>query len=176
MRLARRLRDERGTSLVELLAVAAVLGIVLATLGTVLVRVSHAQLDVAARLRAQGDARTALDRLRRDVHCASAAATNGAEVVLTLPGGCPAGASTVRWCAVGAAAPFGLYRSTGATCDASGIRWAADLSGSTLFTVVTAAGLLTRLHVELPVGVPGSRDARTYRLVDDLVLRNSVRP
>ena len=89
-RLLRRLRGESGYSLVELLTVMAILGVVLGGLTALFVGGSNAQLDMNRRFEAQQAARLALDKMRREVHCASAATTSPAtgasnHVILTLP-------------------------------------------------------------------------------------------
>ena len=65
--------DERGYTLVEMLVVMAILGVVIAGLTTVFVSGSRAELDMNRRFQAQQQARLALDRIRADLHCASAA-------------------------------------------------------------------------------------------------------
>jgi len=64
----RRLRRADGVTLVELLVVLVIMGVVITSLTTVFVRGNAVQTDLNARYQAQSTARTALDRLRRDVH------------------------------------------------------------------------------------------------------------
>ncbi|HEY2935179.1 MAG TPA: prepilin-type N-terminal cleavage/methylation domain-containing protein, partial [Gaiellaceae bacterium] len=64
-----RLRAEGGFTLVELLTVTVILTIVLTGLTTLFVQGSNAELDMNNRFQAQLNARLALDRLRRDLHC-----------------------------------------------------------------------------------------------------------
>lgn len=176
MRVPRRLAGERASTLVELLLVVGLLCVVLASLGGLLLRGSRAQADVNRRFQAQQGARVALDRLRRDVHCASAATVAPAQLALTLPAGCASGTGAVTWCVLGAAAPYALYRRAAATCDATGVRWSAQLASNVVFGAVTGTGLLPRVHVDLRLQLAGGGDAGRYALVDDLVLRNGVRP
>ena len=99
-RLRGRLAESGGYSLSEMLVVLAILGIVLAALVQLFVSASNAQLDMNNRFQAQQNARLALDKLRREIHCASAAAngTDGtplatataySSVRFTLPSYCP---------------------------------------------------------------------------------------
>ena len=66
------MRDERGYTLVEMLTVLVIFGTVMGALLTLLVQGSNAELDMNNRFQAQQDARLALDKLRRETHCASA--------------------------------------------------------------------------------------------------------
>jgi prepilin-type N-terminal cleavage/methylation domain-containing protein len=68
----RRLAAERGYSLSEMLVVLAIIGIVLGALTQLFVSASTAQVDMTRRFEAQQDMRLALDKLRREIHCASA--------------------------------------------------------------------------------------------------------
>src|SRR5205823_9436825 len=99
---------------VELLVVMAILGTVLGGLTTVFVSGSNAQLQLTRRYQAQQQARLALDKLRVDIHCASAAQ---AQTINTYPGlklnvtNCYTTATTVSWCAVPSTTPsrYTLY-------------------------------------------------------------------
>ena len=81
------LRSERGYSLSELLVVFAILGTVCGALTTAFVSGTRAELDLNDRFQAQVHAATAVEQLRRDVHCASAITPTGASssIALTLP-------------------------------------------------------------------------------------------
>ena len=89
-RLLRRLGRERGYSLVEMLIVMSILGVVMGSLTTVFVQASNAEFDMNARFQAQLTGRLALDKMRREVHCASVATPTGSSssVTLTLPSYC----------------------------------------------------------------------------------------
>src|SRR6476646_4550317 len=97
---------EEGYSLVELLVVMIILGTVLASLTTVFVSGSKAEVALNQRFQAQQQARLALDRIRADIHCASAAqaqtiGTYTGSLKLAEPN-CYAYATTptVSWCPV----------------------------------------------------------------------------
>jgi prepilin-type N-terminal cleavage/methylation domain-containing protein len=192
-RLRGRLSNESGYSLIELLAVLAILGTVLGALVTVFVSGSNAEASINARFKAQLNARLALDKLRREVHCASAV-TPGAlstqAVTLTLPTptgavplACPSGTGTFTWrtCSV-SASRYAFFRIPGsdAACGTAGAaRWADYLVDPNAFPspTVYAATPTTRarLHVSLSVN-PRPTKPGTYTLTDDLVLRNSGNP
>ena len=76
------LRRERGYTLVEMLTVMTILGVVMGALGTLFVSATNSEADMNNRFRAQQTARLALDKMRREVHCASAASPSNAVVGL----------------------------------------------------------------------------------------------
>jgi prepilin-type N-terminal cleavage/methylation domain-containing protein len=148
-RLSRRLRaraaDERGFTLPELLITMAILLIVVGSLASVLVSASKSEIDASKRFQAQVQDRTALDKLRRELHCASTvtdtsgnaltAGTAYSAITVQLSSVCPSTLGTSRyvtWCT--AASPlvtgdYALYRVTTTTlprktCTATGkIKW-----------------------------------------------------
>jgi type II secretory pathway pseudopilin PulG len=82
----RRLAAEGGYSLSELLVVLAILTIVVSSLVALFVSASNAQVDMTRRFEAQQEARLALDKLRREIHCASEAKSkNGAPLTPGAP-------------------------------------------------------------------------------------------
>jgi prepilin-type N-terminal cleavage/methylation domain-containing protein len=95
----RRLASERGYSLSEMLVVLAIIGIVVGALTQLFVSASTAQVDMTRRFEAQQNARLTLDKLRREIHCASdARAKDGTPLTpptyydgarFTLGGYCP---------------------------------------------------------------------------------------
>ena len=183
MRL-RRLGRQEGYSLPELITVMAILAIVLGALGELFVRASNSELDLNKRFQAQTEARQALDKVRREVHCASviAPASSGAispaantSVTLTLPAGCPSGSGSVTWCTQGSGTRFGLYRMTGSACS-GGTQYVDYLTTASVFTYYAqSTSSLAKLHVDFPVDVVPADPLRGYRLTDDIVLRNSTR-
>ena len=159
-RLSRRARTrataQGGFTLIELLIAMVILTIIMASLTSVLVSASHTEIDVNKRFQAQQNDRTGLDKIRREVHCASAvtdtsgnsltAGTAYNAITVTLPGQCPTASGGVTtyatWC-TGASAltagDFALYRvATTAlpmpTCATAGtIKWVDYLTTSTPF-------------------------------------------
>lgn len=177
-----RLAGERGYSLVEMLTVMAILSVVLTGLTTLFIQGTNAELDMNRRFQAQQDARVALDKIRREIHCSSAAVTSPAtgqapSVTLTLPGHCPTGSGDVTWCTVNVATSrYALYRKPGATCDATGVKWADYLIEANLFNYrPQAADALARLRVHFPIDAKVGDATPAYALCDQISLRNSTR-
>ena len=173
----RRLRRESGYTLVEMLTVLVIFGTVMSALMTLFVQATNAENAMNNRFRAQQQARLALDRVRREVHCATAVTTSSqSSVTLSLPSYC--GNGSVTWCTVSlGASRYGLFRKAGASCDATGIRYADYLVTANVFPSYTAqsATALATLTVDFPVNVKPARTVDVYELKDDIVLRNSTR-
>lgn len=181
IRWRRRLADEQGLTLVELLVVTVLFGVVATAVTTLFVQATNSSTDLNNRFEAQLSARLALDRLRREVHCASAVTPAGpaATITLTLPTYCKAGTGTSKWCTVafnGSTTRFRLWRSSADPCGDAADRLYADyLTSGTIFNyVVQSSASLGKVHVELPIDLNTSKPG-SYKLVDDLVLRNSLR-
>ena len=186
--LLRRLRQERGYSLVEMLIVMSIMGIVMGSLSTVFVSASNSEADMNNRFQAQLGARLALDKMRREVHCGSVATPTGSSssVTLALPSYCKTGSGSITWCTRNVATNrYALYRVVGSTCS-GGVKWAdylaptssaAVCSGALCIFSYTAqsASSLAKLHVDFPVNVKPSKSVDLYELQDDIVLRNSTR-
>lgn len=179
------MRQNSGYTLVEVLVVMVIMGIVFTALTALFVQGTNAELDMNRRFQAQVDARVAIDRLRREVHCASGATPTGPSnsVTLTLPTGCRVGTGAITWCALsvnGDGRRYRLYRSVSDPCGSAGDGIYADYldlnSGAvsafnfTLQSNVSRAKVGVVLPVDLDPNKPGS-----YRLEDALVLRNTVR-
>jgi prepilin-type N-terminal cleavage/methylation domain-containing protein len=151
-RLRGRLAESGGYTLTEMLVVLAILGVVLAAFVQLFVSGSHAQVDLNNRFRAQQNARLALDKLRREIHCTSAAAKGpdgtplaGAtdSVRFTLPGWCPTNSTAssaapateyATWCtAPVSAGRYQLWRyvTTSAATFVSTSACGADVPGAT---------------------------------------------
>jgi prepilin-type N-terminal cleavage/methylation domain-containing protein len=189
-RLLPQLRRESGYSLIEMLTVLVIMGIVMTGLTTVFVSASNSELDMNNRFQAQLTARLALDKIRREVRCASVATPNGpsSSVTLTLPSYCKTGSGSVTWCTRSVDTNrYALYRVAGSSCT-GGVKWADYLvPTATATTCGTPAALcvfdysaqstssLAKLHVDFPVNLKPSKTVELYELVDDVVLRNSTR-
>jgi prepilin-type N-terminal cleavage/methylation domain-containing protein len=178
--LGRRLVRQDGYSLIEMLTVMIILGVVLSGLTTLFVQGSNAEMDMNNRFQAQQEARLALDKLRREAHCASeVSASSATSITLTLASYCPTGNGSVSWCTVLAAGStnrYGLYRKTGAVCNSTGTRYADYLTTGNAFTYTAQSSTsLAKLHVDFPVNVKPKKSVESYELVDDIVLRNSTR-
>ncbi|MDX6543114.1 MAG: hypothetical protein QOK32_717, partial [Gaiellaceae bacterium] len=84
------LRSQNGYSLIEMLVVMSILGVVMSALTALFVQSSNAQIDMNARFNAQSHARVALDRMRKDLHCATSA-TSASSTSVTVSSPCIAG-------------------------------------------------------------------------------------
>jgi len=180
---------EGGFTLIELIVTMAILLVIITSLTGALISASNTQADINQRSETQAQARLALTKLTREIHCAqqiqdssgaALTATQVSGITVTLPAGCPTGgaaAVTVRWCAVPAGGTYDLYRYTNAPCGSTGgVRWATSLVKSTPFSLPTpgAAGdHLPLVHVDLKVNTRGaSSNLGTYELVDDIAALN----
>jgi prepilin-type N-terminal cleavage/methylation domain-containing protein len=192
----RRLAAEHGYSLSEMLVVLAILAIVLGALTQLFVSASTAQVDMTNRFEAQQNMRLALDKLRREIHCASAVtlsdgtvATGFATAKIVLGTYCPtntAGA-TITWCTKADGAGYGLWRYAGSTAvsnctpppspPVTGSRQSSYLTTDKIFKgyAPPVSGNLGTLSVKLPVDLTPSDAKQRYVLEDDIVLRNAPR-
>jgi type II secretory pathway pseudopilin PulG len=168
---------ESGYTVVELLVVMMILATVMGSVTTLFVQASNAELDLNNRFQAQQSARLALDKLRRETHCASqATVATSSSVTLTLASYCPTGSGSVTWCTVGSSSRFGLYRKAGTSCDATGVKWADYLTTSAVFGYTPQSPTaLAKLRVDFPVNVKPQKSVQSYELVDEIALRNSLR-
>jgi prepilin-type N-terminal cleavage/methylation domain-containing protein len=173
MKLAR----EDGYTLIELLIVLMILASVVGSLTTLFVHASNAELDLNNRFQAQQNARLALDKLRREGHCASqASVASSSSVTLTLGSYCPTGNGSVTWCTVGSGTRYALYRKAGGTCNATGVRWADYLTTGAVFAYTAQSTTsLAKLRVDFPINVKPKKSVDSYELVDEIALRNSLR-
>jgi prepilin-type N-terminal cleavage/methylation domain-containing protein len=174
-RLRRLVACERGFSLVELLQVTVILAVVIGALMIVFVRAMNAEAEMNQRFRAQQEARVAVDRMRREIHCASAITPAGSSssITVTLPGQCPT--------AVGNALTTVIYDiqlvSAGRyQLRRAGVPVADYVTEQNVFRYdAPATGKLGNLRVELPINVRPNQAGQTWRLVADIVLRNTTR-
>jgi prepilin-type N-terminal cleavage/methylation domain-containing protein len=224
-RLSRRIRAraaaEGGFTLVELLTAMVILLIVLTSLTSVLVSASRAEVDANRRFQAQEQARSGLDMLRHELHCASSvtdtsgnsltAGTACSAITATLGYQCPttggaisSGTMYVTWCTsttgASTAGDYALYRVISTTlprptCSSAGtVKWmdylqptvVVPVSASTPFclpsTTAACDGVykpstsLPMLHVNFPLNLNGpTSTVDSYKLVDDIALRNGAR-
>jgi prepilin-type N-terminal cleavage/methylation domain-containing protein len=188
--LLRRGRAEGGYSLVEMLTVMVILGVVMGALTTVFVSASHNELDMNNRFRAQQNARLALDKFRREVHCATSVTLGSGtspagplaarSVTVVLPAGCR-NSGTVTWCTAGSGNRWVLTRINGimpAGGCVGGVKYADYFTLPNVFNYAAPAvgsRLLPKINVDFPVNVKPTRPASTYELRDDVVVRNMPR-
>jgi prepilin-type N-terminal cleavage/methylation domain-containing protein len=178
LRRLRLLREERGYNLIEMLTVMIIMGVVMAGLTQVFTSAAKADNDMSRRFQAQLDTRVALDKLRRDVHCATDVtpfATNA--VTIKLPTGCGGDVSYCTAAMTGVTGRWSLYRQSGMTCSsAGGIKVASYLTTANVFTAFTlhTVDTLSSLSVNLPIRV-SSGTVGSYELQDTIYMRNSTR-
>lgn len=171
--LLRRLRAADGHTLVELIAVMAILLIVLTTLTGLFVSGSRAELDLNRRFEAQQSARVAVDRMRREVHCSSGITlTSASSITVALKAHCPTsgGSDTtvVYTTELVSASRYRLKRGTTTIAD--------HLTSGDVFSYVPQSDASRALlHLDLPVNAAPNEGWKTWRLETDIVLRNTTR-
>jgi Tfp pilus assembly protein PilW len=178
--ILRRLRREEGYTLIELLTVAVILTTVVGSLSALFVQASTAEVDMNRRFRAQQDARVAVDKMRREIHCSNAITPAGVSALITvsMPSQCPSGASpgvaggavtNVIYDVVGSGQRFQLRRNSVVLADyvseQNAFDYSAPLPGTSL----------GKLRVTLPINVEPANGLKEWRLVSDIVLRNTTR-
>jgi prepilin-type N-terminal cleavage/methylation domain-containing protein len=189
------LAAQQGFTLVEVVVVMLVMLIILVPLSGSFVSALAAQADQTRRFDAQQNARQALDRMRKDIHCAHGVTDpyandlSGQTIVMTetnvtgnaeCPGLVQQNASAVQWCTVpvaGATNRYQLYRENDSnnTCDGSASTFMVDyLTQAELWASPTCvAGQFPLVSVTMPVNVdPVKHGPSTYTLSDQIALRN----
>jgi prepilin-type N-terminal cleavage/methylation domain-containing protein len=177
-RVRSRIRGEAGYSLVEMLTVMVIMSIVFTGITQIFVSGSKAQIDQDNRFQAQLGTRLAMDKIRKDIHCASDVTPYATtSVTLKRPSGC---GGDVSWCTAavsGYTNRYRLYRQLGTTCGTSGTMVADYLTSANAFPAFThtvGCQCLASLRVDFAVSNKGStKDA--YELTDTVFLRNSTR-
>lgn len=125
-----RLDGDGGFTLIELVVVMLIMSTVLLGLTTAMISGTSSEVAIAKRQQAQANARIALERMRLDIHCASAALPpqengyGGFTLTLTeTQNVCPSVTSLpsgVQWCTIpyfGSTNRFQLFRETSGNCD-----------------------------------------------------------
>jgi type II secretory pathway pseudopilin PulG len=180
MSIRGRVRDERAFTLVELLTVIAMLILVVGTLSSVLISANNTEREMTRRFGSQVNARIALDKLRREIHCASSVSPSGtsSSITIVLGSRCPfAGGSTVNWCTQSSGGgQYALYRQVTSTCSTGSTKLVEYLTQANVFTVTAqSSSTLAYVSVDLPIDTMQPSGLPDYRLTDDIVLRNSTR-
>jgi hypothetical protein len=165
---------------------------VLGGLTQVFTTASHADIDMQNRFAAQQNTRLALDKFRRDAHCAYDVSPNtpnpwtSARSSVTLKiANC---GSDVTWCTAamtGYTNRWALYRQSGTSCGSASpaVKVADYLTTSTPFTGFQhgpatgqpACNCLAWVTTDFSVGVNRGATTGIYRLQDTIYLRNSTR-
>jgi prepilin-type N-terminal cleavage/methylation domain-containing protein len=178
-RLRKRLRGESGYSLVEMLTVMVIMSIVFTGITQIFIAGSKAQNDQDRRFQAQLGSRLAMDKIRKDIHCASDVTPYATTAVtLKLPSGC---GGDVSWCTAavsGFSNRYRLFRQSGTSCSsANGVQIADYLTSANAFPAfahTVGCTCLASLRVDFVVSNKGST-VDAYELTDTVFLRNSTR-
>ena len=183
-RIARRLRSRGGYTLVELVVVLSLFLVVSTALVSLFTAGAKAELDLNRRFQAQQNARLALDRLRRELHCASAVAPgtdldadgNVASISVSLPSQCPTAQGAARTVVYDTSLVSANRWTVRRTMEGNTAPIADYITNDDIF-MYTAPSPATRglLHVDLPVNINPNEGWKQWRLVDDIVLRNTLR-
>jgi len=179
-------RDEGGYSLVELIAVMSMFLLILTGLTTLFASGARAEMDLNRRFEAQQNARLGLDKLRRELHCSSGIkATNDTAlpttpvtaIKVTLPSHCPtAGGVNVTVVYDTVLVSANRWKLQRTKSGGAALPVADYLTNDDVFTYYAQSTTSrARLHVDLPVNVNPNEGWKQWRLVDDIVLRNTLR-
>jgi prepilin-type N-terminal cleavage/methylation domain-containing protein len=183
-RIARRLRSRSGYTLIELIVVLSLFLIVTTALISLFTAGAKAEVDLNRRFQAQQNARLALDRLRRELHCSNGI-TPGADVdadgdvasiSVTLPSQCPTAQGATRTVVYDTSELSASRWTVRRTMDGATVVIADYITNDDIFKY-TAPSPASRgiLHVDLPVNVYPNEGWKQWRLIDDIVLRNTLR-
>jgi prepilin-type N-terminal cleavage/methylation domain-containing protein len=197
VRLSARFSSDEGMTLVELLVAMALMGIILAPLIGSFVSMSSAEARQSNVVLAQEQARLALERMRKDIHCAHSIGgpqtnpSGGDTLILNeanttgvadCPGLLQVGSSAVQWCTIpvaGITNRYRLYRENdpNTSCDGTQSTFQVDYltEPDVWSTPVCTGGQFPTVSVQLPVDVyPSSTNEGRYNLDDQIALRNAT--
>ncbi len=199
--VTRRCQAEGGYTLVELIVVMVLLGVILGALISGFTTAIQAETDQTARANDRESAREALERMRKDIHCAS-----GAEAQPTLDSlgnptgtgytlqlavtqsqclGVTTGSNGVQWCSVsvgGSSTRYQVFRTTSGNCNATDATFQVDyitsfgaITGGNFWSLpACSTGRLQAVSVNLPVNqYPLTKPNETYDLADTIAMRNA---
>lgn len=167
---------QAGYTMLELLMVLAILGTITGAITTLFIRATNAEFEMNQRFQAQQAARVAVDKMRREIHCASAITPTGASssITVTLPAQCPtSGGSQVNVTydmqQIVAGQRYKLRRNTVVLADFS------TLQNAFSYTAPVTDVSLGKLTVTLPINTKPTQPNKQWKLVADMVLRNTTR-
>ena len=171
-----RVAGQAGYTMLELLMVLAILGTITGAITTLFIQATNAEFEMNRRFQAQQTARVAIDKMRREVHCASVITPTGvsSSILVTLPAQCPSsGGSQVNVTydmnQVVAGQRYQLRRNSVVLADFS------TLQNAFNYTAPVTDVSLGKLTVTLPINTKPSQPNKQWKLVADMVLRNTTR-
>jgi prepilin-type N-terminal cleavage/methylation domain-containing protein len=176
MSILRRLREQGGYTMMELLIVLVILGTITGAITSLFVQASNAEFDMNRRFQAQQAARVAIDKMRREIHCSSGITPAGvsASITVALPAQCPSAGGvqtnvTYDMNPLVAGQRYQLRRNNVVLADFStqqnAFSYAAPVPGVSL----------AKLTVTLPINTKPTIPSKQWKLVADMVLRNTRR-
>lgn len=180
-RLVRRLRSERGFTLIEMMTTMALLAIAVTALVQLSTSGTKAEHELNLRFQAHQEARLGLDVFRREVHnaCSATVSGGGTQVLLmnnAQVGTYPCNLVGSNWCTTGSGTRFALYRQAAAGACGTGQKRADYLLSGAIFSLpAVAAGQLPKVSIDMTVNREPSVDHLKYRLDDAVALRNARR-
>lgn len=193
---------QAGYTLIELLVVMTLLSIVMALLTSGFTTATRAETEQTARANDRESAREALERMRTDIHCASAAEAQPTLDALGNPTGTGYTlqlsvtqnqclgvtnlSNGVQWCSVsvgGSTVRYAIYRTTSGNCGPADALFQVDyitsygsITGGNFWSLpVCSTGRLQSVTVNMPVNqTPVTEPTATYDLVDTIAMRNAL--
>jgi prepilin-type N-terminal cleavage/methylation domain-containing protein len=193
-RLSRLAPAQDGFTLVELLVVSVILVILVGALTQLFVSATNSAAGQTQRAQAQQDVRLAVDKLRREIHCASdVSPTSGypsSSITITLGTYCPTydGSAKVTWCVKdkagnsppAAGGPYTLWRYSSNSCSGStGRAWATNIVDATAVTnggIFVSYSAPTQPAMAPPVPTLGQTSGSLGSLIADTPLGYVVDP
>jgi Tfp pilus assembly protein PilW len=176
------LRSERGYTLIELVVVLAIFMTIVTALVSLFTSGAKAELDMNRRFEAQQNARLALDRMRRELHCSSGiTATAGvavSSISVALPSQCPSsGGSAITVVYDTSLVSTNRYRIRRTVSGTTTViaDYIMTANGNAFTYTPASATSRALLHVNFQVNIDPNEGWKTWRLVDDIVLRNTLR-
>jgi len=197
----RALSGQAGYTLIELLVVMTLLGIVMTMLATGFTTATRAETEQTARANDRESAREAMERMRKDIHCASAAEAQPTLDALGNPTGTGYTlqlsvtqnqclgvtnlSNGVQWCSVsvgGSSVRYAIYRTTSGNCGPADALFQVDyitsygtVTGGNFWSLpACTTGRLQSVAVNMPVNqTPITEPSATYDLTDTIAMRNA---
>jgi type II secretory pathway pseudopilin PulG len=169
---------EHGYTFIELVQVMVIMALLLAGLTTVFVQASNSELDMNRRFQAQQQARQAVERMRREIHCASAITPAGTSsaITVTIPSQCPTSGGSPGGPPINVVYATQLVSAGRYRLRRAGVTIADYVKqANVFFYAAPTSASLAKLTVTLPITIEPGRSGSEWNLVADIVLRNTSR-